>query len=177
MLQTRPINQRQAAAVGPDRLTRRQLLRRAGPLALGAAALPVLQACAGGGAQPTAKPVTTAAPVKPAASPAASPGAAAGPVVQMNDELKFVPDRLTVKVGDTVTWRNAGTVAHTVTDDPAKAQNKANATLPSGAEPWDSGLVAGGQTWSRTFGTAGDYRYFCVPHESAGMLGTLTVTA
>jgi len=82
-----------------------------------------------------------------------------------------------VRVGQAVTWRNAGSVAHTVTDDPAKAQDKSHARLPAGAQAWDSGNLEGGQTFSRTFDTAGDYAYFCIPHEVLGMVGTLSVTA
>lgn len=134
---------------GGARLTRRQVLRRVGLAALGLGLAPVLQACA---------------------------GAAAGPSVELNDQLKFVPDKLTVKVGDTVTWKNVGTLAHTVTDDPAKTQNKADAKLPPGAQPWDSGDLPGGKSWSRKFDVAGEYTYFCIPHELTGMVASLTVT-
>lgn len=48
--------------------------------------------------------------------------------------------------------------------------------LPSGAQPWDSGIVAAGQSWSYTFTTPGEYTYFCIPHEAAGMVAKLTVT-
>lgn len=94
----------------------------------------------------------------------------------MNDQLKFVPDTLTIRVGDKVTWRNIGTVPHTATDDSAKAVDPANAKLPEAAQPWDSGAVNGGESWSYTFSTAGEYAYFCIPHEAAGMLGAITVT-
>ena len=46
---------------------------------------------------------------------------------------------------------------------------------PSDAEPWDSGLVEQGEEYSRTFPVAGEYTYFCIPHEAAGMIGYLTV--
>jgi plastocyanin len=103
-------------------------------------------------------------------------GEKAGPVVEMN-ELKYAPARLTIKAGDTVTWRNTDGMAHTVTDDPTKARNKESARLPVGAEPWDSGVVEAGQSWSRRFDTPGEYTYFCIPHELAGMVATLTVEA
>ncbi len=48
--------------------------------------------------------------------------------------------------------------------------------LPAGAEPWDSGTVNGGESWSYTFETPGEYTYFCIPHELAGMVASLTVT-
>ena len=96
--------------------------------------------------------------------------------VEMNDANQFRPADLTIPKGATVTWTNAGQVVHTVTDDPAKAINKSDAVLPSGAQPWDSGNVAGGATYSRTFDIPGQYTYFCIPHEALGMVGHLTVS-
>ncbi len=42
-------------------------------------------------------------------------------------------------------------------------------------EGWDSGFIAGGRSFSRRFTEPGTYRYFCIPHEGAGMLGTVIV--
>jgi plastocyanin len=94
----------------------------------------------------------------------------------MTDSLKFEPASLTVPKGTTVTWRNASSVEHTVTDDPGKAANQADAGLPTGAEAWDSGMIAPGQTFQHTFEAPGTYHYFCIPHEATGMVGTVTVT-
>ncbi len=101
-------------------------------------------------------------------------GEKSGPVVVMN-ELTYTPATLKIRVGDTVTWRNADSMAHTVTDDPAKARDEESASLPEGAEPWDSGTIEGGESWSRTFDVPGEYTYFCIPHELAGMVASLTV--
>jgi plastocyanin len=94
----------------------------------------------------------------------------------MTSALKFEPSRLTIPKGTTLTWRNTGAVGHTVTDNPTKAANKADAALPSGAEPWDSGNIDAGGTFQHTFDTPGTYTYFCIPHEAAGMVATITVT-
>jgi plastocyanin len=141
-------------------ISRRGFLRRAGQAALGVAALPILAACA---------------PSDGGAGATRTPGSG-GALVEMTDDLRFEPEELTVNVGDTVTWRNTGSIVHTSTDDPSKAQDPANAVLPEGAEPWDSGDVAGGEEFSHTFDTPGDYTYFCIPHETAGMVARLTVT-
>lgn len=90
-------------------------------------------------------------------------------------QSKYVPAQLTIKVGETVTWRNRSTIDHTVTGDPAKVLNRANVRLPAGAAPWDSGAIAAGTSWSRRFDVPGEYRYCCLPHELAGMVGTLLV--
>jgi plastocyanin len=94
----------------------------------------------------------------------------------MTDQLRFEPASLTVPRGSTVTWTNTGAVEHTATDDPSKAVTASNAALPSGAQPWDSGTVAAGQSFSHTFDTPGTYKYFCIPHEAAGMVATIVVT-
>ncbi len=97
-----------------------------------------------------------------------------GLVVAMNG-LEYAPARMTVKVGDTVTWRNLDRMIHTMTCDPAKSRDGAGAKLPAGAAPWDSGDIEGGEYWRRTFDVPGEYIYFCIPHELAGMVATLTV--
>jgi plastocyanin len=94
----------------------------------------------------------------------------------MTDALRFEPANLTVAKGTTVIWRNSSQTVHTVTDDPGKASNKADAALPSGAQAWDSGNLNPGQMFSHTFDTPGTYKYFCIPHEAAGMTGTIVVT-
>jgi len=96
--------------------------------------------------------------------------------VKMTDANRFEPVDLTVPKGATVTWMNTGQAVHTVTDDPSKAVNKSDAALPSGAQPWDSGTIPGGASFSKSFDVPGQYTYFCVPHESLGMVGHITVT-
>lgn len=107
------------------------------------------------------------------ASPSSDDGAT---VIEMTDQLVFSPAEITIPVGTTVRWHNVGSIVHTATDDPAKAADAANAVLPAGAQPWDSGDIAAGGTWEYTFTVAGDYVYNCTPHETAGMVGRIKVT-
>ncbi|HLT46225.1 MAG TPA: plastocyanin/azurin family copper-binding protein [Rubricoccaceae bacterium] len=95
--------------------------------------------------------------------------------VEMTDGLVFDPSPVTISVGDTVEWVNASSMVHTATADPALAANPDNVQLPAGAEPFDSGFLTAGQRFSYTFTVAGEYRYVCLPHEFAGMIGTITV--
>jgi len=110
----------------------------------------------------------------PGGASAAAP--AVNPTVNMTDALRFEPATLTVPKGTVVTWRNSSATMHTVTDDPGKAANKADAALPSGAQPWDSGNLDPGKTFQHAFDTPGTYKYFCTPHEAAGMVATIVVT-
>ncbi len=136
------------------RMTRRHLLRGAGLTMVSLGVLPVLQACGNGSAHESAD---------------------GNVVIEMNDQMQFAPANLTIRAGQTVTWRNAGTMVHTSTCDPAMAQRPEHAVLPDGAEPWDSGLIRTGASWSRSFDIPGEYAYFCTPHEAEGMIGSLTV--
>lgn len=96
-------------------------------------------------------------------------------VVDMTTLLDFDPERLTIGAGDTVEWRNTSIMDHTVTADPALADDPAHVRLPPGAEPFDSGSIEPGQVYRRTFTVPGDYVYFCIPHEGQGMVARLTV--
>ena len=112
----------------------------------------------------------------PDASPMASPSVAGNHVVEMTGQFTFVPDDLTVNVGDTVTWRNVSVVPHTSTCDPEQANNpEEHVQLPEGAETWDSGLLGRDEEFSHTFEVPGGYTYFCIPHEANGMVASLTV--
>lgn len=96
-------------------------------------------------------------------------------VVDMTTTLNFTPNSLTLIAGQTVEWRNKSIMDHTVTADPRLAKNPANAALPAGARPFNSGSIKPGQVYRRTFTVPGDYRYFCIPHEGRGMVATLRV--
>jgi len=68
----------------------------------------------------------------------------------------YIPYEIRVGVGDTVTWINEDTAAHTVTSG-----------TPGGddvAAGFDSGLWMAGAEWSHTFDAEGEYPYFCMVH-------------
>jgi plastocyanin len=106
-------------------------------------------------------------------TPAESGNGAA--VVDMNDQLTFEPKEIQVSTGEEITWKNVGKVAHTVTADKSKAADPSLVSVPSGTKEWDSGFVAEGESFSRTFRKPGTYRYICIPHEGAGMVGSVVV--
>ncbi|MDA0654323.1 MAG: plastocyanin/azurin family copper-binding protein [Proteobacteria bacterium] len=96
-------------------------------------------------------------------------------VVEMN-QAAFVPATVTVRVGDTVEWRNGTYNIHTVTTDPGMVRNRANVSVPGGAQVFNSGDLNRGQSYSRTFTVAGVYRYVSLSNENSGMAGTVIVT-
>lgn len=97
-------------------------------------------------------------------------------VVTMTDTLAFEADSVVIHVGGTILWKNTSVLIHTSTDDPASAAIEGDAVLPEGADPWNSGQLKPGESFARTFTVPGLYRYFCVPHEVAGMKGVIRVT-
>jgi plastocyanin len=66
-------------------------------------------------------------------------------------------------------------VAHTVTADKSKAADPSLVSIPAGTREWDSGFVNAGQSFSRKFDRPGTYRYICILHEGAMMMGTVVV--
>jgi plastocyanin len=96
-------------------------------------------------------------------------------VVDMNDQLTFEPQEIEVSVGETMTWANTGKIGHTVTADKSKAADPSLVSIPAGTKEWDSGFVNEKESFARTFEKAGTYRYICIPHEGAGMVGIVVV--
>jgi plastocyanin len=97
-------------------------------------------------------------------------------VVEMTDAPpSFQPVRTTIKVGDTVEWKNIGGELHHVTTDPAAALKKDDVTNPPGAKPFDSGFLKPGESFSQTFSVPGVYRYTCAVHEAKSMSGEIVV--
>jgi len=122
-----------------------------------------------------------------AAGSAGTAGAQTTHTIDMTDGLVFDPDQLTIAPGDTVVWETVGSIGHSVTayegEIPEEAEywNSGNFDSEQAARSnytagdRDSGDVGAGQTYEHTFEVEGQYDYFCVPHESAGMVASLTV--
>ncbi len=80
-----------------------------------------------------------------------------------------------MNVGDTVAWVNQGRAPQTVTADPARVSDPSHAIVPPGAQPFDSGVINPGQTFTHRFEAPGDYTYTSLPYEQQGMIGHITV--
>jgi plastocyanin len=67
----------------------------------------------------------------------------------------YIPAEVTINVGDTVTWSNDDSAAHTVTSG-----------TPNGGPDgiFDSSLFMAGKTFTHTFDNTGEYHYFCMVH-------------
>ena len=95
--------------------------------------------------------------------------------VSMSNQLRYELAVVTISAGQAVRWRNSSAVIHTVTVDPSRAMQAANVRLPSGVAAFDSGDIGPGGNFTWTFREPGEYRYVCIPHEGAAMMGTIMV--
>ncbi|QWG20086.1 cupredoxin family copper-binding protein [Bradyrhizobium sediminis] len=75
-------------------------------------------------------------------------GAHAEETAVMIDNFTFEPQQLNVKVGTTVTWKNRDDIPHTVVS----------------AGKFRSKTLDTDDSFSFTFTSAGDYKYFCSLH-------------
>lgn len=96
--------------------------------------------------------------------------------VQATAQLRFSAATVTIRVGESVRWSNTSNLVHTVTADAQLANDPSHVSLPAGAVPFNSGNIDPGGSFTRRFDVVGRYDYFCIPHETAGMLGTVIVT-
>ena len=164
--------------------TRRTFLTATGATALGIA----LAGCAGtqansGGGTPTDRAGT------PTPEETGSGGSSGEwtetSTVEMTDELTFAPERIRVSAGTEVTWKNVGSIGHTVTayedETPDGAAYFASGGFDSqqaaadGYSSGQEGNVPKGESYSHTLETTGTYEYYCIPHEMNGMVGTVKV--
>ncbi|NJL82942.1 MAG: plastocyanin [Chloroflexaceae bacterium] len=93
-----------------------------------------------------------------------------------NGQLKFVPDKLTVKPGDTVKWVNNKLAPHNAVFDVSKVPAAAKGLAKDLSQ--SKLLFANGESYESTFpedAPAGDYAYYCQPHRGAGMVAKITV--
>jgi len=67
----------------------------------------------------------------------------------------YIPETVSINAGDTVSWSNDDTAAHTVTSGSA-------ADGPSGV--FDSSLLIAGGTFEHTFDSSGTEDYYCMVH-------------
>ncbi len=82
------------------------------------------------------------------------PSGSAVPGCEETNEC-FIPAKVSVSVGETVTWSNDDTAAHTATSGiPSEG--------PDGM--FDSSLFMAGTTFEHTFDDSGEYDYFCMVH-------------
>ena len=85
--------------------------------------------------------------------------------------LVFDPASVTIKAGDTLTFRNNAGFPHNIVFDEDAVPSGVNAEALS----HEDYLNAPGETYSVKLTAPGEYTYYCEPHQGAGMQGKITV--
>lgn len=94
-------------------------------------------------------------------------------MVTRDDGSHFEPHVVRVNEGGTVTFTIDAGDHSTVAYHPDNGDPQ---LVPDGASSWDSGLLTeSGAEFTQTFETPGVYHYYCQPHRSTGMLGSVIV--
>src|SRR5687767_12615741 len=98
------------------------------------------------------------------------PGSAATVPVAMTN-FRFDPANVTINAGDTVTWNNQQGFHDTVSGANGVPSGLWNSTAQFGR------LMFPGESFSFTFNAGGTFPYFCTPHWTIGMNGSVQVNA
>ncbi|GLJ16032.1 hypothetical protein SUGI_0265970 [Cryptomeria japonica] len=117
---------------------------------------------------------TSAASVAIAGSALVGPAAAMEVLLGGNGgELEFVPNEFSVPAGETIIFKNNAGFPHNVIFLEDEVPSGVDAGTISMLE--EDLLNAPGQTYKVTLDKKGTYKFYCGPHEGAGMRGTVTV--
>ena len=142
-----------------------------------------IMACGGGDSDAQAQE-PDAAPAANAPAAEATQGAVHEVQMVLTDagEYKYVPETLTIKVGDTVRWINASGGPHNVQFTAGEIPDGADAVLNAAMANRMGSLngqllMAPNAVYEISFAGApvGEYGYVCTPHVMLGMTATLTV--
>lgn len=109
-------------------------------------------------------PGSPAAPTGRNAGNAASASTSAPHVIVEitgDQNAKLSRQRVTIKAGATVEWRNSSNAVHEIVANPAKAKAASKPVVPQGASPFDSGFVRPDHSFTQRFTVPGLYRYVC----------------
>lgn len=99
---------------------------------------------------------------------------ASPPAVVITDGSRFAPATLTARVGESIVWRNRSPDRHSLVVEAIPSDVERLPTRAGDSE-LHSGDLFHNEDWSLTFEQPGAYRYICVIHAEAGMVGVLTV--
>jgi plastocyanin len=100
----------------------------------------------------------------------------------MTSAQRFDPATITVSVGEPVVFVNESNEAHTVTADESALPEEGTYFASGGFDDEadartnpSEGFILEGETYSVEFDSPGRYEYFCIPHESSRMKGSIVV--
>ncbi|HVP23669.1 MAG TPA: plastocyanin/azurin family copper-binding protein [Conexivisphaerales archaeon] len=80
----------------------------------------------------------------------------------MNNVYQYIPQNITISVGDTVNWTDVSGL-HSTTSDAGQG------------EWWDSGILSPGESYSHTFTVSGSFTYWSTYPMDIDMVGAVVV--
>ncbi|KAH7441952.1 hypothetical protein KP509_03G063600 [Ceratopteris richardii] len=114
-----------------------------------------------------------------AAALVASAGPALAAKVEVGDEVGsfiFTPSTVTIAAGETIDFTLVGETGHNVVFDiPSGAPDSLVSELKSASMDENDLLSEDEPLFKAKLSTPGTYTYYCVPHKSANMVGTVIV--
>lgn len=121
---------------------------------------------------PTDEPMATASPTDspaPTPTPTPRPEVAAEVVVGPDASFRFEPDTVEIAIGETVRWL-WDSQGHNVRPGDVPSESDWSGTPGDDSDTYKSGYV-----YTHAFEVAGEYGYYCAPHRTSGMTGTVVV--
>ena len=119
----------------------------------------------------TTETATTTGTAATATTTSDDGGDASVVTVGAGGQTRFDPETVTVAAGETVRWEWAAS-GHNVRPDSQPTDADWSGTPGGEGETYDEGY-----TYEFTFEVPGRYEYYCAPHQSFGMVGTVVVEA
>lgn len=92
-----------------------------------------------------------------------------------NGIARLSPQRVNIRAGETIQWKNSSGSIHEIVANPAKARANSVPSLPAGAGPFDSGFLRPNRSFSYRFTVPGVYRYVCDLDGAQPVMGEIVV--
>jgi plastocyanin len=96
-------------------------------------------------------------------------------VIEMTNTASYKPVEVIVRKGEKITWKNISDQIQTITVKTEINSDKQITYYPNEAEPFSSGAIKPGGSFSYTFFIPGSYELVSLPNEKNGMLGRIVV--
>ncbi len=97
-------------------------------------------------------------------------------VIEMTNTATYKPAEIVVNKGEKITWKNTSEKIQTITVKRGQKDDKQIAFLPDEAEPFSSGAIKPGESFSYTFFIPGSYELVSLPNAEKGMQGKIIVS-
>lgn len=96
-------------------------------------------------------------------------------VIEMTNLSTYQPAEVIVKKGEKITWTNTSDQIQTITIKTDQDLDRQTSYHPADAEPFSSGAINPGESFSYTFYIPGAYEFISLPNSQKGMEGRIIV--